>query len=425
MKTKPISWPIQNNVLVFKDSTHENGTFQLPKQKWVAGWYKIVATTQDKYGESVRTETFIQLLPNSNNQNITAPIAISKNKSSAAPGEKFEYSIATGFEKIWLIHALTKMNANAVFTYPVITNKNSAQFSESILESDRGGMAVSYVFIQHNRVYKGEETFYVPWKNKDLTIEYSSFRDKLLPGSKEKWTATIKGNKGEKIGAEILAAMYDASLDQFEPQSWSTLNIWPTIYNAVQWNIQGFNRINSENHYDRFYDYLNTEGKSYDRLLYTEGLFYRYRDRQYYARSDNSKVPPPPPPAAAMGKLEEVVVVGYGDTKNMVSNKAPEITENKNEANNQSAVQVRKNFNETAFFLPELRTDSNGNIQFEYTIPEALTEWKLMTFAHSKNLASGYIEKRIVTQKPLMVQPNAPRFFERVTKWSSVLNLST
>ena len=73
-------------------------------------------------------------------------------------------------------------------------------------------------------------------------------------------------------------------------------------------------------------------------------------------------------------------------------------------------VQIRKNFNETAFFFPSLLTDESGNVEFSFTIPEALTEWKMMTLAHSKELASGYAEKTIVTQKPLMIQPNAPRF---------------
>ncbi|MFZ1369697.1 MAG: alpha-2-macroglobulin family protein, partial [Ferruginibacter sp.] len=73
-------------------------------------------------------------------------------------------------------------------------------------------------------------------------------------------------------------------------------------------------------------------------------------------------------------------------------------------------VQIRKNFNETAFFFPELRTDAEGNIEFSFTMPEALTQWKLMTLAHTKDLATVYSTKTTVTQKPLMVQSNAPRF---------------
>jgi uncharacterized protein YfaS (alpha-2-macroglobulin family) len=94
---------------------------------------------------------------------------------------------------------------------------------------------------------------------------------------------------------------------------------------------------------------------------------------------------------------------------------------------NPPPVQVRKNFNETAFFLPDLKTDADGNVSFSFTIPEALTKWKLMTFAHTKDLSNGYIEKTLVTQKPLMVQPNAPRFMregDKIEFSAKVVNLS-
>ena len=90
-------------------------------------------------------------------------------------------------------------------------------------------------------------------------------------------------------------------------------------------------------------------------------------------------------------------------------------------------VKVRKNFNETAFFFPQLKTDAEGNVEFSFTIPEALTQWKLLTLAHTKNAASGYTEKTIVTQKPLMVQPNAPRFIREGDKMefsAKVVNLT-
>jgi uncharacterized protein YfaS (alpha-2-macroglobulin family) len=73
-------------------------------------------------------------------------------------------------------------------------------------------------------------------------------------------------------------------------------------------------------------------------------------------------------------------------------------------------VQVRKNLNETAFFFPDLKTDAEGNIEFSFTTPEALTRWKLQTLAHTKDLAFGMATKEMVTQKQLMVQPNMPRF---------------
>ena len=90
-------------------------------------------------------------------------------------------------------------------------------------------------------------------------------------------------------------------------------------------------------------------------------------------------------------------------------------------------IQIRKNFNETAFFFPDLRTDKNGDIEFSFTMPEALTKWKFQALAHTKELAFGYSSKEIVTQKQLMVQPNAPRFLREGDKMefsAKIVNLT-
>ncbi|HZH00014.1 MAG TPA: alpha-2-macroglobulin family protein, partial [Flavisolibacter sp.] len=94
---------------------------------------------------------------------------------------------------------------------------------------------------------------------------------------------------------------------------------------------------------------------------------------------------------------------------------------------NEQAIQIRKNFNETAFFFPDLKTDANGNIIFSFTAPEALTQWKLQTLAHTKEGAFGYAQQEIITQKGLMVRPNAPRFLrqgDRMELSVNIVNLS-
>ena len=126
--------------------------------------------------------------------------------------------------------------------------------------------------------------------------------------------------------------------------------------------------------------------------------------------------------APAMADLQEKVagvkIAGLADTIEEI--RTPQ-------AIDQSQIQIRKNFNETAFFFPELRTDKDGKIEFSFTMPEALTQWKLMTLAHTKDLASGYAQKTVITQKDLMVQPNAPRFLregDHMEFSAKIVNLS-
>ena len=300
-------------------------------------------------------------------------------------------------------------------------------------------MALSYAFVQHNRVYSGSENYIIPWSNKELNISYETFRDKLLPGSEEKWKVKISGNKGEKVSAELLAGMYDASLDQFKPHQWNSINIWPYLYNTVQWTARGFNAVNSEQFNRREYENISGLYKSYDQLNLLFGDIY---GRTFYAYDEigndryislNKKGMPSPPPSPV--RMEEKKELGKPDERKKDTDKdgildsiktGGHITETKNQGNAPDNVQVRKNFNETAFFFPELRTDANGNVEFSFTMPEALTKWKLMTLAHTKEMAGTYAEKTTVTQKPLMVQPNAPRFMregDRMEFSTKIVNL--
>lgn len=422
-------WPLGEKVFDKIDTTTENSRYVIPNNKYSPGWYKIVASTTDKYGELVKAEKYIQLTGNRPGEKIYDAVKLDAIKNNAEPGEQIKYNIATGFDTIWLIHSLSKMDKTNALTYKTITNAQATSFVQPVTEQDRGGMAMSYAFVKHNRVYKGNQSFSIPWSNKDLNISYETFRDKLLPGASEKWKVKITGNKGEKLAAEMLAGMYDASLDQFKPHSWHRPNIWPALYSSVYWNINGFAKVSSDEFNRMDYTYLTAAAKSYDRLLYSETYYRTYNVGLYGKTSGllirgNAAPPPPPSPAMAEAKLDEVVV-GYGNVKRkavsgdaesdkIVTTAVPFLGLDSNvtagNMGNGPSVQVRKNFNETAFFFPDLKTDTEGNIEFSFTMSEALTQWKLMTLAHTRDAASAYSEKNTITQKPLMVQPNAPRF---------------
>ncbi|MGG9960438.1 alpha-2-macroglobulin family protein [Ferruginibacter sp. SUN106] len=431
---KTSTWPLLDKVYVKEDTTRENGLWEKEKGGAEIGWYKITATTKDKYGEEVKAEKYIQLINSSANKLINEPIAVAVKKQSVEPGEKIEYNIATGFENIWLIHTLTKMDKTTNTTYQSIAKNKSTPFVESAGEQDRGGMAMSYAFVQHNRIYKGGESFDIPWSNKELNITYSTFRDKLLPGANEKWTVKITGHKGEQVAAEMLAGMYDASLDQFKPHSWNRLNIWPGLYNTVNWEEKGFNKVESEEYNKREIAYADPIVKTYDRL----GNYTTNKEEVYFGMGDiyapqfkvgngsgleyraqaNFAAPVASDMATTSYLFDRVDVGSTSKVKSsgrilekkieVITSAVPFLRIGEDET--EAPVQVRKNFNETAFFFPDLTTDADGNVSFEFTIPEALTKWKLMTLAHTKDLASGYGEKTTFTQKLLMVQPNAPRF---------------
>ena len=464
------NWPLAEKFIDKADSTNEDGNWELGVKGWQPGWYKIVATTKDKYGEEVKAEKFIRVLSGVEGQagkglsEVEDPVTFIASKQVAEPGDNITYSIRSGFPNGWLIQVIQRMSNSGKPASQNISSVMPIQSTIPVTENDRGGIAISYAFVKHNRVYSGTESFNIPWSNKDLNISYETFRDKLLPGSQEKWKVKISGNKGEKVAAEMLAGMYDASLDQFKPHSWNKINIWPGMYNITRWEINGFEKTESDEYNKREYEQLSGATKSYDRLTsdflesrYTRQVKYMYNVAAPLADSSLAgKVAGAKVRSQAEAKLgAETTIrlrgsnslgVGAGalyivdgvvmesgtdinpdDITDYTIMQGPEATaiygsraangaiivttkSGKGSKPKLDEIKARKNFNETAFFFPELRTDAGGNVEFSFTMPEALTKWKLMTLAHTKDLASGYTSKTVVTQKPLMVQPNAPRF---------------
>ena len=260
-------WAVQTKIVEVTDSTSENATINIPNVKAAAGWYKLTATAIDKYGEKVTSVKYLQLTNGQQSSNENA-VMVDVNDFEAAPGEKISYTITTGFNEIWLIHTLDKMDDQHATKFATIKNNSPFTNDISISENDRGGMNMSYAFVKNNRLYSGNQYFSIPWKNKDLEISYETFRDKILPGSEEKWKIKITGNKAEKLAAEALISMYDASLDQFNPHNWNSLkSLWPALMHSTTWSAKGFEAVESQEKDAFKKDYVSIPDKYYAELL--------------------------------------------------------------------------------------------------------------------------------------------------------------
>ncbi|MCW3161678.1 alpha-2-macroglobulin family protein [Chryseobacterium oryctis] len=246
-----------------------------------------------------------------------------------------------------------------------------------------------------------------------LKIETITFRDKLEPNSKEKWKVKVSGNDKEKINAEVLANMYDMSLDQFAENSF----YWQKLY--TQYSIVSSYDMR-ENLLSKYYQ----KRQKYFTSNYVNVPQFNWFDGELYGRMLRGKVagvrlenamPAPVADSSKTQDIEEVVMVGYGVKKELAITGANVVAADaaagvSEEKDSLDKVPVRQNLNETAFFYPDLKTDAEGNVSFEFTSPEALTKWKLMFLAHTKDARSATLEKEVVTQKEFSVTPNYPRF---------------
>jgi len=454
------SWEKGSEIFNKTDSARVNGHWTVDRGLWTPGFYIIEIETKDKNGEIVKDIKYIELFDEKSNQlNRPDYLWSGVKKTTIEPGETAKVELGTAADNLFVVHQLdrgTNKGQQTTVNYSFLKLNNEKQtFSFNASETDRGGYGVGWMFIKHNRFYQLSQTISVPWTNKDLTIEYATYRDKTLPGSEEKWKLKISGYKKEMVAAEMLASMYDASLDQFVPHNWSEPSIWPSYYNNRSWNIsQNFARIESNQRYTtddqkksvlKIYDFLfpsiifspDYRG-SIEPLWWVNPLDYAYSEVR------NPRLMRLPKPAMAMEEMASTDTMKFsaGDFNaqsgvSTLLKKVPGLDvdadgvadqfDKEKTAQQSGDVKIRKNFNETAFFFPDLKTDSTGAIEFSFTMPEALTKWKFMALAHTKEAAFGSSAKEIVTQKELMVQPNAPRFLREGDKMefsSKIVNLT-
>src|SRR5688572_10387893 len=183
--------------------------------------------TRDIDGQEVKNMRYLEVDgPKSSELNKPEYLWTSANNSSVEPGGKASIQIGTSANNVFLVQEITKpANKEQISFNHLNSGKKTFHFTPT--EEDRGGFGVSWFFIKDNRVYQYKDIINVPWTNKELNIEYRSYRDKTLPGSVEKWSIKISGYKNEKSATEVLASMYDASLDKFKQHNWNSPTIWP------------------------------------------------------------------------------------------------------------------------------------------------------------------------------------------------------
>ena len=427
------TWEKGEKVFEKADSVKDDGKWKIENGKIGTGFYMVEISTKDKNGEEVKDIQYIELFDDKSKQ-LTSPAYLwTKGSKAIEPGEKTEIEIGSSANDLFVIRQTIKTVDNkqkeSKYEYEALDNEKK-RFEFTATGADRGGYGVYFFFVKNNRFYSYTDIINIPWTNKELNIEYATFRDKTLPGSEEKWKVKISGFKKEKITAEILASMYDASLDQFKFHNWTEPTIWPQHSHISLWKSDyNFSEFESEEKPDITLGEAKNVEKRYDELISNldETIIHFDYLGKHIIRREMSNVSANTAPAAMQEvKVADGWLAGEEILKDEDQNKKTKL-EYTILPEQDKAVQIRKNFNETAFFFPDLRTNENGDIEFSFTMPEALTRWKFQALAHTKELAFGYSSKEIVTQKQLMVQPNPPRFLREGDKMefsAKIVNLT-
>ncbi len=562
--------------------------------KWVSGKYIVVLESEDKFGQAVKDEKRFSLF-STNDKKVpdNKLFIINTDKTIYKIGDEILLQVGSASKDITIVVQIEK-NHKIVKTHFIHLNDRIKTLKIPIEKEDLGGFAIKYHFVNYNYFESGNLPINIPEIIENIKIETNIFRDKLQPGVEQTWSFTIKDDKNDAIASEVLASMYDASLDQFKSHNWSFNPITPKrTYYSYQTSFAnysfGTNNFNIQNNSRRYYGFPSTNYTNYNWFgfsLNNNSWLNRTYLRQIERKLNNTRKdfdgtvsgfvgdengePLPGVSISIKGTvfgtetdfdgnyslkikkgdvlifsylgykseekiiktyndldvklnedanhLDEVVVTGYGmqkrkavtssaiveaesvvmdselldgkvsgvsinnentenirlrglfnssdgaiplyivNGKEITMEKAQELNPadilelnvlkdseatslygskgangvivitTKNGIDDQlSQVKARTNFNETAFFYPQLRTDKNGKVSFTFTMPEALTRWKLQLLVHTKGLKSATKTLQTVTQKELMVVPNAPRFLregDKITLSAKVTNLT-
>lgn len=275
------------------------------------------------------------------------------------------------------------------------------------------GLLLTYAWIKDGKPYTYMTTIRRPMPDMNLDVKWKTFRNKLTPGQKEEWMLTVTNADGTPANAQLMATLYDKSLDQLVQHSWrlypsvriplpSSSWIQPTWGGTACSGYKNSGNLSVQpmryNHLD--YDVLPSYGYGYSMMR-------NRMDMMVYEEASPMMMK-----SASMAKGNGMAdMLAEAEEADLGSEEASESPEEK-----KAEVQIRENLQETAFFLPQLVADSTGQVNIKFTLPESLTTWRFLSIAHTRDMKYGAMADEAVARKEVMIQPNMPRFLRRDDK---------
>lgn len=365
------------------------------------GEYLLTATALTGDGDTIKAEKYFTLYSTQTKQSAVNNIEWSTvTKKKAEPGEVVQLIVGSAAKKTKVYYEVVNGSDVPQSGWLTVSRKQKV-IDVPVKEAYRGNFAIHVYSTRYNRFYHDSYLVEVPFSNKKLNITLETHRDYLTPGKKEEWKVKITGPQGEKLASELLAGMYDASLDIFRSNKWN-FPLYQNKRNRQIWKSGYFRAGMSSRLYSRPMDYTTSNPVFYPGINWFGYEHYS----GYPILTERAQMRMPLEGAKQLPARNEQELENKQEGN--PAQQQPELS--KTVEHKKVTIPLRTNFNETAFFYPQLETDSTGNVMFGFTTPDALTEWKLMMLAYSKDLKTGMLIKMIKARKQLMIIPNLPRF---------------
>ena len=302
------------------------------------------------------------------------------------------------------------------------------------------GVVINYSFVKNGECYTRKISIARPLPEKKLNITWKTFRDRLTPGQKEKWTLQITTPDGKPAKAQLMSVLYDKSLDQLADHTWKMSLGFSQWLPDCYWksNLKYYEMGLSGTYPTKYYDEKELDVDQFDGKFFSYYGYMQAVELSKLERSSGGTVESVRIQKDELVREEAKVMRIRGSKMARVGAFAPSVNKvfdvveempqfaggsGSDAGQFLDKVQVRENMNETAFFYPALESDNNGNVAIRFTLPESVTTWKFMGLAHDKEMRNGLLVDEAVAQKTVMVQPNMPRFLREGDKSTIVVKL--
>lgn len=302
------------------------------------------------------------------------------------------------------------------------------------------GVVINYSFVKNGECYTRKISIARPLPEKKLNITWKTFRDRLTPGQKEKWTLQITTPDGKPAKAQLMSVLYDKSLDQLAEHTWEMSLGFSQWLPDCYWksNLKYYEMGLSGTYPTKYYDEKELEVDQFDGKYFSFSAYMQAVELSKLERSSGGTVESVRIQKDELVREEAKVMRIRGSKMARVGASAPSVNKvfdvveempqfaggsGSDAGQFLDKVQIRENLNETAFFYPALESDNNGNVAIRFTLPESVTTWKFMGLAHDKEMRNGCLVDEAVAQKTVMVQPNMPRFLREGDKSCIVVKL--
>ncbi len=377
------------------------------------GAYRLIYQTTDDFGAKCELhKNFVVAAPSFH---LPLPAMLLLKNPAVKVGDTAQFLVYSGLENQPIIFEIYR-DGKCIRRKEMHSGEDSPLVEIPITEGDRGGLGVTLTLLRDNQFVHLQSSLMIPWDNRKLKVEFSTFRDRLQPGQQESWSIKVTGPAGKDVAvpaAEMLAYMYDRSLDVFAHHSPpNPLGLYPyrarSIHARANLKEADILRLHSGGFNRDFGAPILRE----DQLLFYSG----YGIGGVGKRANIG--------GAMFAGIAEPNAVGYADIKegalqdsrSVVSAKVMNETELdasgklKEEESAGPAIELRSEFSETAFWQPHLLSGADGSVTFEFKVPDSVTSWNVWVHAITRDLKSGSVTREARSVKELMVRPYLPRF---------------